>query len=386
MGTGTNGDGTIETPEGLEGVVVARTSVGDVRGQEGFFHYRQHSAIDLAARRSFEDVWRLLVDGGLPDPAQATAFADEVRSQRDLPPGLGRLLPQLARHGTSLDVLRTAVSLLGAELGWPPTHDCGPGELRAQALRLGAVVPTLLAAAHRLRSGGSPVAPRADLGHAANYLWMLEGTEPRPERAEAIEQYMVLTVDHGFNASTFVARVIASTGADLAAAACGAVGALSGPLHGGAPSRVLDMLDEIRTPEAAGAWLRSALERHDRIMGFGHRVYKTDDPRSTYLRGVARELGGPLFDLAAAVEATALATLGELRPGRDLYTNVEYYACVVMASCGLPRELFTPTFAAARSVGWTAHVLEQVADNRLIRPAARYVGPTPPVPVPTLAG
>jgi citrate synthase len=197
---------------------------------------------------------------------------------------------------------------------------------------------------------------------------------------------MILTIDHGFNASTFTARVITSTGADLGGAVVGAIGALSGPLHGGAPSRVLDMLDEIGTPDRAEAFIRSAIEQGDRIMGFGHRVYKTDDPRSLLLRSIVESFGGPLVALSTQVEQTVVDLLDELKPGRQLYTNVEFYACVVMDLCGIPREMFTPTFATGRTIGWSTHVMEQASHNRLIRPAARYVGPPPPQPVPVPVG
>ncbi|HUY21125.1 MAG TPA: citrate synthase [Acidimicrobiales bacterium] len=371
-----------DVPAGLEGVVAAETTIGDVRGLEGFFHYRQYSAVDLAARRSLEDVWYLLFEGELPDERQAARFSAEVAALRAMPPGLASALPGVATPGTPLEVLRTAVSLLGAELGWRPTHDIGGEELRAQALRLCAVVPTILAAAHNLGRGRSPVEPRPDLGATADYLRMVTGAEPTPGAARAVEQYQILTIDHGFNASTFTARVITSTGADLAAAVCGAIGALSGPLHGGAPSRALDMLDDIGTPDRAEPWLRAAVARGDRVMGFGHRVYKTDDPRSLFLRDVARSLGGPLVELAASVEHTAVDVLADMKPGRRLFTNVEFYAGVVMHACGIPREMFTPTFTAGRSIGWAAHVLEQASHNRLIRPAARYTGPPAPSPVP----
>jgi len=211
---------------------------------------------------------------------------------------------------------------------------------------------------------------------------MLTGSVPAPEHARAIEQYMILTIDHGFNASTFTARVVTSTGADLGAAIVAAIGALSGPLHGGAPSRALDLLDAIGTPERADAYIRHAVEHGERIMGFGHRVYKTEDPRSLLLRGVSEQLGGPLVELSESVERTVVDVLAELKPGRHLYANVEFYAGVVMHTCGIPREMFTPTFAAGRTIGWCTHVLEQAAHNRLIRPAARYVGPPPPQPVP----
>jgi citrate synthase len=371
-----------DVPRGLEGVLVAETSVGDVRGTEGFFHYRQYSATELAAHRSLEDVWYLLFDGELPDRAASTALAEQVSGLRALPDGLARMLPTLASAGTPLDALRTGVSILGAELGWRPTLDIDHHELRDQALRLCAVVPTLLTAVFRIQQGTDPVPPRDDLSYAANYLWMLRGEEAPAAHVRAIEEYLILTIDHGFNASTFAARVIASTGADLAASIVGAVGALSGPLHGGAPSRALDMLDSIGTPDRAEAWIRDAVERGDRIMGFGHRVYKTDDPRSVHLRNVAGRLGGDLVGFAEQVERTTVDVLADLKPGRQLYTNVEFFAGVVMHTCGIPREMFTPTFASSRTIGWATHVMEQAADNRLIRPAARYVGPPPPQPVP----
>jgi citrate synthase len=372
----------IDVPKGLEGVVVAETSVGDVRGLEGFYHYRQFSAVELAASRSLEDVWQLLFDGELPDRRSADAFAAEVAGLRPLPDRVASLLPALASAGAPLEVLRTGVSLLGAELGWRPTHDIGAAELRLQALHLCSMVPTLLTATHRLRNGLQPVPPRDDLSYAANYLWMMLGDEAPADHVRAVEQYLMLTIDHGFNASTFTARVITSTGADLAAAITGAIGALSGPLHGGAPSRALDMLDDIGTPDRAEAWVRAAIEHGDRIMGFGHRVYKTDDPRSVFLRDVARRLGGPLVEFAEQVERTTVDVLAELKPGRQLYTNVEFFAGVVMHTCGIPRDMFTPTFASSRTIGWATQVMEQAHDNRLIRPAARYVGPPPPQPVP----
>jgi citrate synthase len=244
------------------------------------------------------------------------------------------------------------------------------------------VVPTILATAHRLREGSDPIEPSEDLGFAANYLFMLTGQVPSPLHARAIEQYMILTIDHGFNASTFTSRVVTSTGADLGAAIVAAIGALSGPLHGGAPSRALDMLDAIGTPDLADAYIRDAVERGDRIMGFGHRVYKTDDPRSLLLRSASERLGGSLVEFSQAVERTTVDVLAELKPGRQLYANVEFYAGVVMHTCGIPREMFTPTFAVGRTIGWSTHVMEQASNNRLIRPSARYVGSPPPEPVP----
>jgi citrate synthase len=371
-----------EVPRGLEGVIVSETTVGDVRGLEGFYHYRQYSAVELAEKRSLEDVWFLMFAGALPTSSQSADFREETASQRVLPPGLDSLLPSLARQGSPLDVLRTSVSLLGAELGWQATTDIAAETLRRQATQLCAVVPTILAATHRIRSGFEPVAPRQHLASAANYLWMLTGEEPSAEQARAIEQYLILTIDHGFNSSTFTARVITSTGADLAAAVCGAIGALSGPLHGGAPSLALDMLDQIGTPDRADMWIRDAIGRGERIMGFGHRVYKTDDPRSLFLRGVARDIDAPLVGFACDVERIVVEVLAELKPGHKLYANVEFFAGVVMNACGIPRQMFTPTFATSRVIGWAAQAMEQAGDNRLIRPTARYVGPPPPQPVP----
>jgi len=377
-----------EVPRGLEGVVVAETTVGDVRGLEGFYHYRQYSAVDLARTRPIEDVWNLLFEGRLPATiAEREAFAREVAPLRVVPQSVADVLPSIARAGDEfvpLDALRTAVSLFASAQGFRATLDIDAATLRQNALATCAVVPTLVTALWRLRQGLEPIAPNADLPYAANYLYMMLGEVPTPEYAAAVEKYLISTVDHGFNASTFTARVITSTGADLGAAIVGAIGALSGPLHGGAPSRALQMLDEIGTADRAEAWLRDAVERGDRLMGFGHRVYKTDDPRSLLLRDVADQLGGEKMELARHIEATAIRVLDELKPGRRLYTNVEFYAGIVMDRCGIPREMFTPTFACSRVIGWCAHALEQAADNRLIRPSAQYVGPPPPQPVPEL--
>jgi citrate synthase len=377
-----------EVPRGLEGVVVAETSVGDVRGLEGFYHYREYSAVDLARTRPLEDVWYLLFEGRLPATlAEREAFMREVAPLREVPASVAEVLPAIAKAGDDfvpLDALRTAVSLFGAACGFRPTLDVDASTLRSQALATCAVVPTLVTALWRLRQGNEPIAPRPDLPYAANYLHMMLGAVPSDEHAAAVEKYLISTVDHGFNASTFTARVITSTGADLGAAITGAIGALSGPLHGGAPSRALQMLDEIGSEDRAEPWLRAAVERGDRLMGFGHRVYKTDDPRSLLLRDVADKLGGEKMELARHIESTAVRVLDEMKPGRRLYTNVEFYAGIVMDSCGVPREMFTPTFACSRVIGWCAHVLEQAADNRLIRPSAQYVGPPPPQPVPPI--
>jgi citrate synthase len=329
-------------------------------------------------------VWYLLFEGELPTIAARDSFARRIAAARHLPPEVAALLPALAAgHPHPLAALRTALSQLAAVEGMPPTYDADPETIRTNAIRLSAATPVLIAGLHRASLGLAPIAPRDDLGHAANYLWMIDGEVPDPRRARAVEQYLILGIDHGFNASTFTARVVTSTGADVGAAVVAAMGALSGPLHGGAPSRALDTLDAIGTPERTEQWVRDAVGAGDRIMGFGHAVYKTADPRSVMLRGIAQSLGGDRVDFAVQVEDTVQRVLAELKPGRDLYTNVEYYAGVVMEQCGIPRELFTSTFAASRVVGWCAHVLEQSTETAIIRPSARYVGPEPPAPVPT---
>ncbi|MEV4798504.1 citrate synthase/methylcitrate synthase [Nonomuraea sp. NPDC049421] len=377
-----NGHG-IEVPRGLSGVVVTETRLSDVRGREGFYHYRQYSAIELAEKRTFEDVWHLMLLGALPSAGERRRFVERTLPLRHVPEALRPLLPALATPGGGpLDAVRGAVSAAGSVLGLRPLYDLGPEQRLDDALLVSALTPTLLTALHRLSLGLEPVEPRDDLTYAANYLYMLTGEEPEPAHARAIEQYLISTVDHGFNASTFTARVTASTGADLASCVVGALGALSGPLHGGAPSRALDTLDAIGTPDRIDAWVRDRVLAGDRIMGFGHPVYRTEDPRSRMLSGIARSFGGDLVDFAHEVERRVIEILAELKPGRDLHTNVEFYAGVVMELCGVPRSMFTPTFAAARTVGWCANILEQAADSKIIRPAARYVGDTPPQPVP----
>jgi citrate synthase len=373
----------IVVPPGLAGVAVTDTTIGDVRGQEGFYHYRQYSAVELAEKRTVEDVWHLLFEGALPAADQRAAFIREVRSMRDLSPDVRTALPAIARSRPApLDGLRTALSLAGAADRLSPLWDLDESARRTHALRICAQVPTLIAALYRLGRGETPVAPRDDLSYAANYLFMLTGEEPPERYGWAIERYLISTIDHGFNASTFTARVIASTGADIAACVVGAVGALSGPLHGGAPSRAMEVLDAIGTWERAEDYIRGQIAAGLRIPGFGHAVYRTEDPRSRLLRDTARELGGDLVNFAIEVESIVLRVLAELKPARPLYTNVEYYAGVVMETCGLPREMFTPTFASSRVIGWCAHILEQARERKIIRPGASYVGPPPPQPVP----
>ncbi|MFG1816773.1 citrate/2-methylcitrate synthase [Kribbella sp. NPDC049174] len=375
---------TINVPPGLRNVVVTETTLGDVRGDEGFYHYRQYSAIDLAKSKTLEDVWFLMFEEHLPTTEERDRFVAEVAALRVLPDEVRTVLPAIATAGPSFNPLaglRTALSLLAAVRSLPPLWDADPVRRKADAMLVCAVTPTILAALYRLREGQEPLEPRADLTAAANWLYMVTGAEPSAVQAAAIEHYLVATVDHGFNASTFTARVIASTGADVVAAIAGAIGAFSGPLHGGAPDRALASLDEIGTPDRIDAWVRAKVSAGDRIMGFGHAVYRTEDPRSLMLRDIARGLGGDLVDFATTVEQRIVDVLAELKPGRNLYANVEFYAGVVMELCGLPRPMFTPTFTVSRVIGWSANILEQATDPKIIRPIATYVGPQPPVPV-----
>jgi citrate synthase len=365
----------IDVPPGLEGVIAAETAIGDVRGEEGFYHYRGRPAAALATSASFEEVWYLVQYGELPDPSSLAAFRARTGTLRVVPPPVLAALPLFADRGPMMAALRTAVSLAGQEL--QPWIDLTPDAREAQALTLAAMMPALVAAVWRTRQGLPVVAPEPAARPVADYLRMITGTSPSPSAERAVEQYLMLTIDHGFNASTFAARVVASTGADLASAAVAGVGALSGPLHGGAPSRVVDMLRAIGTVDCARPWLEQALASGQRLMGFGHRVYRTEDPRSAVLKQTAQSLGGPLVDLAIEVERIALEILAERYPQRKLQTNVEFYAGVVLHEVGLPAALFPATFAVSRMIGWMAHVLEQCAANRIIRPASRYIGPAP---------
>lgn len=375
---------TLIAPPGLQGVVVADTATGDVRGQEGFYHFRGHSAVELAQQRSFEDVCHLMIEGHLPSAAESARFRSRLAAAGSLPAALVELLPAIAATGSdraSLARLRTAVSHLGAVEDFPAVWGAQPQVVEDNVVRLIGTVPTIQAALFRLRRGEQPLEPRPELGAAGSWLWMLTGTTPDPAHAAAIGTYLTSTIDHGFSASTFTARVVTSAGSDVASAVAAAIGTFAGPLHGGAPDRALDALDEIGSADRARDWVRARVSAGERIMGFGHAVYRTMDPRAALLRDIAAEFGGPLAELAVLVETEVVAALAELKPGRELHTNVEYYAGVVMEQCGIPREMFTPTFATARIVGWGAHILEQAAGSKIFRPAARYVGPPAPVPL-----
>ena len=366
-------------PPGLKGLSVADTALGDVRGTESFYHYREYSAPDLARTRAVEEVWQLMFDGALPSTdQQRQEFATSVRAVRALDPKLEPSLVAIAGVVRDpLDGLRAVLPLIGAVRDMHPTVDIDHAQRRADALVLCAQTPTVLAAFHRLAQGLPPLAPDAQLGHGANYLYLMRGELPTDAHARAIETYLVATIDHGFNASTFTTRVITSTGADVAGAVTGGVAALSGPLHGGAPSRAVEMIEDIGDPDNTERWLAAHLAAGKKVMGFGHAVYRSEDPRSRLLREVAEGLGGELIERAIRIEGRVLAYMQEAKADAVIQTNVEFYAGVVMEQCGLPRSMFTPTFNVSRIIGWCAHVLEQAANNKIIRPSARYIGPEP---------
>ncbi|MEX2459661.1 MAG: citrate synthase [Actinomycetota bacterium] len=361
------------TAKGLENVVVGETRKSFIDGEKGRLVYAGHDAVRLAMDHPFEAVWFLLLEERLPDESELESFSADLASRRRLTAeDVG--VAAAAGVGGPMSALRSGASAHAAHWGYEPwLEESDPGKPREDVLRLAAAFPAIVGA---IRTGGEVVG-LGEGGHAAAYLRAVTGNEPTPEQVTAMNRYFTLTADHGMNASTFTARVVASTGADVGAAIVGGIGALSGPLHGGAPSLVLDMLDAIGSKERAKDWLAERVRAGNRLMGFGHRVYRTDDPRALALRRTAEEFGGGRVDLALHVEQMAHEVLRELKPGRPLYTNVEFYSAVVFEMAGIPRQLATVTFACSRVVGWAAHILEQIADNRLIRPTATYVGDMP---------
>jgi citrate synthase len=330
---------------------------------------------EIAGNATFEEMVYLLWHDELPNGESLARLQHDIADQRSAPEISLHVLSAAAEERASvMDALLMAAPTV--RLGRSGPELDAPIEI---AQRVVAALPTLVAAYWRLLQGERPVSPRADLGHSANYLYMLTGYEPTGEKVRALDTYFCTVADHGLNASTFTARVIVSTRSDILSAVVGALGALKGPLHGGAPGPALDMVFEIGSPERAEAYLRAALERGDRLMGFGHRIYKVRDPRADVLAEAAARLydqGGDrkLYDLALAVERTALRLLEELKPGRDLHTNVEFYTALLLHGIGLPTDLFAPTFALGRVAGWIAHCFEHQRLDKLIRPQSTYVG------------
>jgi len=380
---GESGDMEKELSSGLDGIVAARTRISEVDGEAGRLVVAGFPIEAIAPRASFEEMAYLIWYDKLPTATELGAFSEELAARRALPAVnlLAGVVADGLRVPEPMDALRMAVASLrvynSPEKSWEDT------------ISIVAQFPTIVAAYWRLRRGMQPVHPRMDLSHAANYLYMLTGDDPDPEYVRAVETYLNTVADHAMNASTFAARVIIATGSDMVSAVTGAVGALKGPLHGGAPGPALDMVFEIgKTAEGTGvsrvesaeAYVRAKLTRGDRIMGFGHRIYKVRDPRADVLLEAAKRLcsaGGDaadIFGLARDVEATILRLLEEHKPGRHLQTNVEYYTALLLHEIGLETQLFTPTFAVGRVVGWIGHCLEQQRTGRLIRPQSEYIG------------
>jgi citrate synthase len=349
---------------GLEGIVAAETSLGYVDGEAGRLLYRGYRIGDLVEHGTYPAVANLLWTGEW-EPRHHLPTGP-------VPPAVMTALRALPATAKPMDALRTAVSVWGATqvLDWPPTPE--------QARALTAFSPSALAAFARLRQGLEPVEPNPELDLVPGFLYQLNGTPADAGTARALDAYFVVGAEHGLNASTFAARVITSTRSDMASAVTGAIGALKGPLHGGAPSEVVEQIHTVGSPERAEAWVRETIARGERLMGFGHRVYRAYDPRAKALREVAESMDHrpDWLALAIAVEDVALRVLAELHPERSLKTNVEFYAAPVLQGVGLTPDLFAATFALARHAGWTAHVLEQAASNRIIRPDASYTGPT----------
>jgi citrate synthase len=372
---------------GLEGIVAAQTRLSMVDGQNGVLVIAGFPVEELATKATFEETVHLLWNDRLPNAEELATLKRRLAAARALPEATAALLRKAAQQKAPvIDALRMASATMSLRA---PSEVQSREDDGSDAIRLVARFPVVVAAYWRLLQGQEPIVGDAALGHAANFLYMLSGKRPSPERSRALETYLNTVVDHGLNASTFTARVITSTDSDLVSAVTGALGALKGPLHGGAPGPALDMVFEIGDKSRAESYLRAKLQRGERLMGFGHRVYKVRDPRADVLAEAARTLYGAassqpgggdadkrLYDLATAVEQTALRLLEEYKPGRNLKTNVEFYTALVLHGVELPVELFTPCFAMGRVGGWTAHCFEQRKAARLIRPQSQYVGPT----------
>jgi citrate synthase len=350
-----------EVQSGLEGVVAFATEIAEPDKEGGALRYRGVNIEDLVGAVPFEQVWGLLVDGSF---------------EPGLPPAIPH--PLTVRTGDPRADLQAAVAMLAPEWGLKPIIDISDEQARADLARVS--VMALSFVAQSARGAGQPPVPQSEIDKAdsipARFLTRWRG-EADPRHVAAIDAYWISAAEHGMNASTFTARVITSTGADVSAALSGAVGALSGPLHGGAPSRVLSMLDGVEETGDAEKWVKDALDRGERLMGFGHRVYRAEDPRARVLRRTAREIGAPRLEVAEALEQAALAELQVRKPDRVLATNVEFWSAVVLDFAEVPPELFTPLFSCARVGGWAAHILEQKREGRLIRPTAVYTGPGP---------
>ena len=362
----------VQVHPGLDDIVAAETRLSHVDGLAGELVIAGFRADELAPRATFEETVYLLWNDRLPTTSELNQFKTILAAQRDL-------------HATTLDVLRAAAErqlpAMDALLTANATLSLAASEDDA-AISIVGRMPAIVATYARLLEGAEPVQPRADLGHAANFLYMLTGEEPGDEQVRALDTYLNTVIDHGLNASTYAARVIIATGSDLVSAVTGAIGALKGPLHGGAPGPALEMVFEIGRPERAESHMRAMLERGERLMGFGHRVYKVRDPRADILAAAATRLfeageaDPELFELTREVERTAIHLLEEFNPGRNLQTNVEFYTALLMHGLDFKTGMFTPVFAMSRAAGWIAHCFEQQAVGRIIRPQSLYSGET----------
>lgn len=357
--------------EGLEDVVVLRSAICYIDGQEGRLLYRGYNIDDIVEKCSFEEVVWLLWHGDLPNRAELEQFRQELTASVELPPAYFQFLASLPREAHAMALLRTAASALGHYD--PEAEEPGVAANRRKAIRLVARVPVVVAALGRLAQGKEPIPPRHDLGIAANFLYMLQGRDPDPLHVHVMDTCLTLHADHELNASTFAARVTAATLSDLYSAIAAGIGALKGPLHGGANERVMRMLMEIGSPERVEAYVDRALAEKQKIPGFGHRVYRVRDPRAKHLGKFSRRLGELMGDLRWYEISQRLEEVMAARKG--LYANVDFYSASTYHMMGIPISLFTPLFAMSRVAGWSAHVLEQYANNRLIRPRAEYAGP-----------
>jgi citrate synthase len=365
---------------GLEGVVVGSTQLSNVEGSIGRLTYRGYNIDDLAPNATFEEIVHLLLYGHLPSRHELEALKRELGARRSLPEPLINAMQNVPKTAWPMDVLRTLVSGLAL---FSPVNEHGEHLSDVHtAIELVAKMPTIVAGWDRIRRGLDPVEPRADLSQAGNFLYMRSGKVPHAIEEDALDTYFVLLADHSYNASTFAARVTASTRADVYASITAALATLQGDLHGGAASAAYHTLTEVRSPDRAEQYVRDALGRGERIMGMGHREYKVRDPRARHLEMMARELSDHVgksrwYETAHALELASRKVLQERKPDNTIYANVDFYTAPVLADLGIPGDEFTCLFACGRVAGWTAHVLEQLADNRLIRPQATYDGPAP---------
>lgn len=356
--------------KGLEGIVAAETRLGEVKGAEGILFYCGYDINELAGKVSYEEVVHLLFYNKLPNRAELEKLTTALRAERELPQGVIDFLVAAPKKAKPIDIMRTAVSMLGSYE--QKRHDVDVSENLATAIRLVSQIGVIAAYFHRARLGKELPPIRKDLSEAAHFLYLMTGEVPSKEAEKTLDVAYILHAEHGFNASTFTARVVASTLSDMYSAISAAIGALKGPLHGGANEGVIHMLEEIGSPDKVDAWVEDALAQKKKIMGIGHRVYKVLDPRAPHLREMAIQLTTQLGEAKWIQMSERIAEI--MRERKNLNANVDFYSATVYYSLDIPTDLFTPIFAIARMSGWTAHVLEQWSENRLFRPLSEYVG------------